>query len=224
MEIPDPIVIGRGAVAVARTVRRRNASVVMVTDGPPISRVHQIVQNIPAAEREAVLMQESITVVRGYGVAKDPSTVVVDARTVHTKRLVLATGSAPVVPARSDLADVPYLTNETLFQLTALPKHLVALGGGATGCEMALVVRRSGDSAGGCPSHHGQGRTRRMAGDPRQLHRTRHRRRGQQHRDCGGKKPPGCADRDERRSHRRHAPARCGWPQTTSGMSQSPVT
>ena len=52
-------------------------------------------------------------------------------------RIVVAAGSRPVVPALPGLADVPYLTNETLFALEERPEHLVVLGGGSIGLEMA---------------------------------------------------------------------------------------
>lgn len=51
--------------------------------------------------------------------------------------IVVAAGSRPVVPAVPGLADVPYLTNETLFALEERPGHLVVLGGGSIGLEMA---------------------------------------------------------------------------------------
>lgn len=233
--------IGGGAatIAVARTVRRRDASVVMVTDGPPggdctftgcvpskalleaghlpfaeaISRVHRIVESIAAAESEAVLTREGITVVRGYGVVKDPGTVVVDGTTLRTKRLVLATGSAPVVPVLPGLVEVPYLTNETLFELTALPKHLVVLGGGAMGCEMALAFRQFGAQMTLVEGAH-----RILGKEEPAASQVIHAdlvARGIDVRVSGGKDPPGRTGRDGRRPHQRHAPVGCGWTQTT---------
>src|SRR5690606_35887603 len=55
-----------------------------------------------------------------------------------------ATGSAPVVPRLTGLDDVPYLTNESIFSLERLPRHLIVLGGGPVGLELAQAYRRLG--------------------------------------------------------------------------------
>lgn len=60
------------------------------------------------------------------------------------RRIVIATGSRPAVPPVPGLADVPYLTNETLFENAVLPSHLLILGGGPVGLEMAQAHRRLG--------------------------------------------------------------------------------
>ncbi|UBV44581.1 FAD-dependent oxidoreductase (plasmid) [Deinococcus taeanensis] len=58
--------------------------------------------------------------------------------------IVLATGSHPVVPPIEGLTDLPYLTTETLFDLPEAPAHLLILGGGPVGCEMAQAFVRLG--------------------------------------------------------------------------------
>ncbi len=58
-------------------------------------------------------------------------------RRLTAGRIVVAAGSRPVLPAVPGLADVLYLTNETLFALEERPGHLVVLGGGSIGLEMA---------------------------------------------------------------------------------------
>lgn len=166
------LVIGGGTagLAVSRAALRRGASVVMVTEGPPggdctftgcvpsktllassflgfpraMARVRESVASIAADENEAVLEREGIEVVRGRAVVLDPQRVEVAGRTLQTARLVIATGSGPVVPDIAGLGEVPYLTNESVFDVTELPEHLVVLGGGAIGCEMAQAFRRLG--------------------------------------------------------------------------------
>ena len=59
-------------------------------------------------------------------------------------RIVVATGSRPFVPPIEGLDNVPYLTNENLFDLDAQPGHLVIVGGGVIGMEMAQSFRRLG--------------------------------------------------------------------------------
>ena len=57
---------------------------------------------------------------------------------------MIATGSRPAVPAIPGLETVPYFTNETIFENTVLPKHLIIIGGGAIGMELAQAYRRLG--------------------------------------------------------------------------------
>ena len=73
-----------------------------------------------------------------------PDTVVAGDTEVTADHFVLATGSAPFVPPIPGLEDVPYLTNETLFDLTERPEHLLVIGGGPIGLEMAQAHRRLG--------------------------------------------------------------------------------
>lgn len=73
-----------------------------------------------------------------------PKTVEAGGVTIKARRFVIATGSSPRVPEIEGLASVPYLTNETLWALTACPDHLIILGGGAIGMEMAQAHRRLG--------------------------------------------------------------------------------
>ncbi len=63
---------------------------------------------------------------------------------IRPRRFVIATGSYPAVPAIPGLADVPYLTNETIFANRQRPDHLIVIGGGPIGVEMAQAHRRLG--------------------------------------------------------------------------------
>jgi len=58
-------------------------------------------------------------------------------RCITARRIVIAAGSRPAVPPISGLSQVPFLTNETLFDLSDRPDHLLILGGGPIGLEMA---------------------------------------------------------------------------------------
>ena len=60
------------------------------------------------------------------------------------RRIVLATGSRPTAPPIPGLAEAKYLTNETVFENRTLPEHLVIIGGGPIGLEMAQAHRRLG--------------------------------------------------------------------------------
>ena len=63
---------------------------------------------------------------------------------VRARYFVVASGSHAFVPPIKGLADVPYWTNETIFEATQAPKHLAVIGGGPIGVEMAQAHRRLG--------------------------------------------------------------------------------
>src|SRR5260370_2229138 len=68
----------------------------------------------------------------------------VDGCELRFQKVVIATGARPVAPAIEGLKESEYLTNETVFSLTELPRKLVVLGGGPMGSELAQAFRRLG--------------------------------------------------------------------------------
>ncbi len=73
-----------------------------------------------------------------------PRSVIAGGRHIRARRFVVATGSSPMIPPIPDLAEVPYLTNESMFDLDRSPEHLIVIGGGAIGAELAQAHRRLG--------------------------------------------------------------------------------
>ncbi|MFR9775891.1 dihydrolipoyl dehydrogenase family protein [Micromonospora sp. MS34] len=170
----DLIVIGGGAagLAAARAAAGLAARVLMVTDGPPggdctftgcvpsktlieaasrglpfrdaMGRVRDAVATIAATEDEAALRAEGIEVRRGRARFLAPGRVDVDGTVLSARRCVVATGAAPTVPPMDGLDGVPYLTHETVFDLTAPPRSVAVLGGGSIGCELAQALARLG--------------------------------------------------------------------------------
>ena len=65
-------------------------------------------------------------------------------RSVTGRIIVVASGAQPAVPQVAGLQDTPYVTNETLFELNALPRRLTIVGGGPVGVEMAQAFNRLG--------------------------------------------------------------------------------
>ncbi|MGL4397392.1 MAG: dihydrolipoyl dehydrogenase family protein [Hyphomicrobium sp.] len=74
----------------------------------------------------------------------DRESVVAGEHRIKARRFVIATGSSPVVPPIPGLADVSYFTNETIFDNGALLPHLIVIGGGPIGLELAQAHRRLG--------------------------------------------------------------------------------
>jgi len=88
------------------------------------------------------------TVLQGTArfVARDALAVEIGTKTqrITARRIVIATGSRPVVPDLPGLDHVPFLTNDSLFDLKDAPEHLLILGGGPIGLEMAQAHARLG--------------------------------------------------------------------------------
>lgn len=84
------------------------------------------------------------TVIRAFARFTGPREVQAGDQTIRARRFVIATGSRPFVPPIQGVETVPYLTNETIFAQRDRPGHLVVIGGGPIGIEMAQAHRRLG--------------------------------------------------------------------------------
>jgi pyruvate/2-oxoglutarate dehydrogenase complex dihydrolipoamide dehydrogenase (E3) component len=84
------------------------------------------------------------TVIRAFARFTGPREVEAGGQTIRARRFVIATGSRPFVPVIQGVDTVPYLTNETVFALQERPSHLIVIGGGPIGMEMAQAHRRLG--------------------------------------------------------------------------------
>jgi len=94
-----------------------------------------------SAERFTAL---GVQVLAGEARFTGPDTLAVDDREIQARRFVVATGSQPLIPPIEGLADTPFLTNETVFALDERPLHLLIVGGGPIGVELAQAFCRLG--------------------------------------------------------------------------------
>ncbi|MCZ8373860.1 MAG: FAD-dependent oxidoreductase [Beijerinckiaceae bacterium] len=85
-----------------------------------------------------------VMVIKAAGQFVDGETVEAGGRRIKARRFVVATGSRAAVPPIPGLAEAGYLTNETVFELKERPAHLIVIGGGPIGIEMAQSFRRLG--------------------------------------------------------------------------------
>lgn len=105
------------------------------------------VSNYNDAGQVAWAHSAGIEVIRGHGRLAGPHTVTVDGRTYTAEHVVVATGSAPVIPPVSGLRNLPGLwTDREITGMTAVPRRLLVLGGGPIGVEMAQAATRLGAS------------------------------------------------------------------------------
>ncbi len=114
-----------------------------------IAEVHRIREFVyDEADRPDIYQSMGVEVAFGRAAFTDAHTITISGddtlRTVTSRFFVVATGSKPAIPPIVGLDSVPYLTNESLFELAELPESLVILGGGPIGCEMAQAFARLG--------------------------------------------------------------------------------
>ena len=123
-----------------------------ITAGPPEidfaavhAHVHRVIESIAPTDSAARFAGLGVRVLKGHGRFVDAETVTVDDDvSVKARRFVIATGSAPVIPPIPGLAAAPHLTNETIFDLSECPQHVLVIGGGAIGLELAQAFCRLG--------------------------------------------------------------------------------
>lgn len=114
------------------------------------ARVHDHVRDVIAGiePHDSVERFESlgVKVVQAEARFTDQRTVSGGGYRVRARRFVIATGSSAAVPPIEGLGGTPYLTNETIFSLTERPAHLLIIGGGPIGCELAEAHRNLGSA------------------------------------------------------------------------------
>ncbi|MBI4366344.1 MAG: FAD-dependent oxidoreductase [Deltaproteobacteria bacterium] len=115
------------------------------------AHVHSVIAAIAPVDSVERFVGLGVRVIQGEAKFKDRRTVAVGEQyEIRARRFVIATGSSPAAPPIPGLDQGPYLTNETIFDLTALPKHLIVIGAGPIGLEMAQAFRRLGSAVTVC--------------------------------------------------------------------------
>lgn len=108
--------------------------------------VHNVINQIAPQDSVARMESLGIKVIQGSAKFLNPHKVQVGSTDVTAKYFVIATGSRPKIPSISGLNETHYFTNETIFGVRANMQHLIIIGGGPIGIEMAQAYRRLGSS------------------------------------------------------------------------------
>ncbi len=142
----------RALIAAARRVHlAAEAAAFGVSTGPveiDYARLGRHIEDVRASlavnTSTALLNALGVTIIDESGHFEDTRILTAGNARVRARRFVLATGSRPEIPVIPGLSSVPYLTDETLFGLESRPEHLIIIGGGPTGVEMAQAHARLG--------------------------------------------------------------------------------
>ncbi len=128
----------------------RAGSALGVTAEPTVNfgvvhrHVHDVIAGIAPHDSVARFEKLGVTVIQSGAKFTSERTLQAGDLDIRPRRFVIATGSHAFVPPIEGLGDVPYFTNETIFDYTELPSHLIVLGGGPIGCELAQAFRGLG--------------------------------------------------------------------------------
>ncbi len=142
----------KGLLRAARAVADvRDAAEFGVRSSPPqpdfpaaMGRMRKLRASISKNDSAQRLREHGVDVFLGAARFISPTTVVVEGARLSFKRAILATGGRAAVPDLPGLRETGFLTNETVFSLTALPRRLLVVGTGPIGCELAQAFCRLG--------------------------------------------------------------------------------
>jgi pyruvate/2-oxoglutarate dehydrogenase complex dihydrolipoamide dehydrogenase (E3) component len=109
-----------------------------------MAHVESVITTIAPLDSQERFEGLGVTVVRAPVRFKGVNALEAKGKDYAARRIVIATGSRAGVPPIPGIADVPFFTNETIFKNRTLPQHLIVIGGGPIGMEMALAHRRLG--------------------------------------------------------------------------------
>jgi pyruvate/2-oxoglutarate dehydrogenase complex dihydrolipoamide dehydrogenase (E3) component len=109
-----------------------------------MAHVHRTIAAIAPVDSQERFEGLGVRVVRAAARFVDDRTVVGGDLRVKARKIVIATGSRAAIPPIPGLDATPYMTNETIFELTERPRRLIILGGGPIGVELGQAFRRLG--------------------------------------------------------------------------------
>ena len=129
----------------------RTASLSGIVTGIPqvdfpavMSRVREVVAEVAHSESTEALNSKGIDTFLGEARFLDPHRIATADTELRARKVLIATGAGPLIPPIPGLDQVDYLTYQTIWDLEDLPEHLLIVGGGPIGCELAQAFRRLG--------------------------------------------------------------------------------
>lgn len=108
------------------------------------AHVHAVIKGIEPHDSVERFTELGVDVIEAEAKFTGPREVQAGGRTIQAKRFVVATGSRAAIPPISGIEETEYLTNEEIFTLTECPEHLIIIGAGPIGMEMAQAHHRLG--------------------------------------------------------------------------------
>ncbi len=144
---PTKTMVARAQVAhYARNAERWGVSTsgVRVNLETIVAQKNKVVENARNSQTKGIAKFPSLRLYRGHAEFSGAHQVKVGDDLLESERIFINTGARPSIPDIPGLANSGYLTNETIMELTAVPEHLIVLGGGYVGLEFGQMFSRFG--------------------------------------------------------------------------------
>lgn len=109
-----------------------------------MSRVENIITRIEPHDSVARYTELGVECISGEARIVSPYHVEVNGKRLSARAIIIASGAEPAIPEIPGLADIPCYTSETFWNLREQPGHVLVLGGGPIGCELAQALRGLG--------------------------------------------------------------------------------
>jgi pyruvate/2-oxoglutarate dehydrogenase complex dihydrolipoamide dehydrogenase (E3) component len=109
-----------------------------------IAQKNEVVLSFRGGNQKRVDARKNLRLYRGHARFSGPHQLQLGAETIESEKIFIDVGGRASIPAISGIRDVPYLTNESIMELSAVPEHLLILGGGYIGLEFGQMFRRYG--------------------------------------------------------------------------------
>jgi len=135
---------------IAQQIRNHSYYGLKLTSGPDIdttgvlSYVREVRSKVYSHETPEVFEKRGIKVITGTPHFLTGDTIQVNNQKIKAGKFIICTGGHAVIPPVKGLKDIPFLTNETIFELDKLPSTLITLGGGPIGVELSQALNRLG--------------------------------------------------------------------------------
>src|SRR6516225_4991296 len=144
---PTKTMVHRAQVAhYARNAARWGVSTTGVTVdlAKIVAQKEEVVLSFRGGHQRRVDARKNLRLYRGHARFVAPHQLQIGEELLESDKIFIDVGGRANIPAISGLRDVPFLTNESIMQLTAVPEHLIILGGGYIGLEFGQMFRRYG--------------------------------------------------------------------------------
>ncbi|WP_174614559.1 dihydrolipoyl dehydrogenase [Virgibacillus ihumii] len=110
--------------------------------GDMVTRKNKVVNTLKNGIN-SLMKQNKINVYQGYGHVKEDKSVTIESdsgtESIQAENVILANGSEPLVPNLPGIDNIDYYTSDTIFDIDEIPEHLVIMGGGVIGLEIACI-------------------------------------------------------------------------------------
>jgi pyruvate/2-oxoglutarate dehydrogenase complex dihydrolipoamide dehydrogenase (E3) component len=109
-----------------------------------VAQKDEVVLSFRGSQQKRVDERKKLRLYRGHARFVASHQLKVGNELLESEKIFIDAGGRARIPAISGLRDVPFLTNESIMQLTTVPEHLIILGGGYIGLEFGQMFRRYG--------------------------------------------------------------------------------